>query len=59
MKLVRPLGIELLNDEREPYLSMGLFRSVDEMAPNTHSCLKNNCYKIKTTAVLSNTDFKI
>jgi len=40
MKLVRPLGIEPLNDESEPYPSKGLRIPVDEMHAQCTQCVR-------------------
>ena len=39
MKLVRPLGVERVNDESEPYPSKGLRIPVDEI-PSECGCLE-------------------
>jgi hypothetical protein len=40
MKLVRPLGIEPLNDESEPYPSKGLCIPVGEMHAGCTQCVR-------------------
>ena len=49
MKLVRPLGVERVNDESEPYPSKGLRIPVDEMRAECTRGIPDNASQIKAS----------